>query len=120
MTIVSTEVDVCSSDPCQHSGVCVQSNGTFTCNCTTGYAGVMCENGKTSDESTSQNDNQMKYGVRVHSSVTFNSHVAHKLTCTSVENQFSDHDFTILVLPGEQSNVGAHNNNRFIKHHFSL
>ena len=44
---VLTEVDVCGSNPCRHDGVCHQSNGTFTCNCTTGYTGPMCENGKT-------------------------------------------------------------------------
>ena len=67
---------MCSSNPCQHSGVCLQSNGTFTCNCTTGYAGVQCENGRTSHASTAQNDEQMRCGVRGYLNATFNSHVS--------------------------------------------
>ncbi len=37
----------CDSSPCYNNGMCVNlENGTFTCNCMSGYAGIQCQTGK--------------------------------------------------------------------------
>ena len=36
-------VDECESLPCQHNGQCVDDVDGFTCNCTEGYQGPLCE-----------------------------------------------------------------------------
>ena len=37
------EVDECQSDPCYHSGRCVDSLASFSCDCQPGYHGTFCE-----------------------------------------------------------------------------
>lgn len=36
--------DVCTSDPCQHGGLCSSVNGLFLCDCPSGTTGDRCEN----------------------------------------------------------------------------
>ena len=36
-------VDVCESNPCLNSRVCIASGDSFVCNCTDGFAGEFCE-----------------------------------------------------------------------------
>lgn len=31
------------TNPCEHGGLCVNTDGSFTCNCVRGYAGPRCE-----------------------------------------------------------------------------
>ncbi|XP_037922140.1 protein crumbs isoform X2 [Hermetia illucens] len=39
------EINECESQPCQNNGQCIDSIGSFECNCTnTGFNGVLCEN----------------------------------------------------------------------------
>ena len=43
-----SDIDECDVDaPCQHSGTCTNSPGSYTCDCTnTGYEGTNCETGE--------------------------------------------------------------------------
>ena len=40
-----SDVDECSSDPCQHLGTCADEINQFTCSCPTRYEGITCETG---------------------------------------------------------------------------
>ncbi|XP_048109189.1 neurogenic locus notch homolog protein 1-like isoform X2 [Alosa alosa] len=39
------DIDECSigMSPCEHNGLCINTEGSFTCNCTQGYTGPRCE-----------------------------------------------------------------------------
>ena len=42
-----TDVDECADGVCQNSGVCTNSVGSYSCDCTgTGYEGTDCDTGK--------------------------------------------------------------------------
>ena len=40
---VITDIDECDSSPCEHHGTCNEGLNMFTCGCTTGYTGIVCE-----------------------------------------------------------------------------
>ena len=41
-----TDIDECAASPCQNDGVCSNSPGGYSCDCTaTGYNGTDCEIG---------------------------------------------------------------------------
>ena len=40
-----TDIDECSSSPCQHASTCNDQVNQYNCTCTAGYYGVHCENG---------------------------------------------------------------------------
>ena len=42
------DLDECSSVPCQHGGTCTDHVNKYTCTCPNGYAGTVCERGKSS------------------------------------------------------------------------
>lgn len=43
----SIDTNECETTPCQNSGVCMNNDGSFTCDCrSTGRKGPICENGK--------------------------------------------------------------------------
>ena len=45
--IYSTDINECMDSPCQNDGVCSNSEGDYSCDCTdTGYNGTNCETGK--------------------------------------------------------------------------
>ena len=42
-----SDIDECNSTPCENGGVCENTVGSFTCNCTgTGFDGDNCTNSK--------------------------------------------------------------------------
>lgn len=43
--IIITDVDECSSNPCQHNGTCVDLINMYTCICQAGYTGDNCDIG---------------------------------------------------------------------------
>jgi len=40
---VCTNIDECSPDPCQNGATCIDSINEYTCDCPTGYDGVVCQ-----------------------------------------------------------------------------
>ena len=41
------DVDECLlNDLCGHNGTCINNNGSYVCDCTDGWHGQHCENGK--------------------------------------------------------------------------
>ena len=44
----SSEIDECSSSPCQNGGLCTDLLNAFQCYCALGYVGTVCETSKTS------------------------------------------------------------------------
>ena len=38
--------DDCASEPCHNDGACVDGLGEFTCQCTSGYTGSLCDDGR--------------------------------------------------------------------------
>ncbi len=40
-----SDIDECSSGPCQNGGTCVDGVNGYTCSCLAGYAGFHCETG---------------------------------------------------------------------------
>ena len=40
-----SDIDPCEPNPCHNGGLCVPTNGTFTCQCAEGYTGDKCEIG---------------------------------------------------------------------------
>lgn len=36
-------IDIVSGSPCEHDGICVNTPGSFACNCTQGFTGPRCE-----------------------------------------------------------------------------
>ena len=43
---IFSDINECENVTCQHGSVCVDEFNGFYCNCTTGYDGPYCENGK--------------------------------------------------------------------------
>lgn len=37
------DIDECTSNPCQHGGICKDHLNGYTCKCQTGYTGANCE-----------------------------------------------------------------------------
>jgi hypothetical protein len=50
--VSGTCVDPCSPNPCQHDGTCAASGSSFTCTCTGGFTGTLCETPPASAEPT--------------------------------------------------------------------
>ena len=44
--IYFTEINECTSNPCQNGGACTDGVNMYTCTCLPGYAGANCEQGK--------------------------------------------------------------------------
>ncbi len=44
--ISSTDLDECSSNPCQNGGTCADGVNKYTCNCVAGYVGTRCQTSK--------------------------------------------------------------------------
>ena len=44
-SIMFTDVDDCSGQPCQNGGTCIDGVNTYTCTCVTGYTGPHCQIG---------------------------------------------------------------------------
>ena len=42
---VISDVDECASNPCLNDGTCVDRLDGFTCQCTDGFTGTLCNNG---------------------------------------------------------------------------
>ena len=40
------DIDECSSDPCHHDSTCINEVNMFSCVCTPGYTGPLCQTGK--------------------------------------------------------------------------
>ena len=40
-----SDLNRCSSNPCQHNGLCTPQIDMYTCDCSPGYTGVNCESG---------------------------------------------------------------------------
>ena len=43
---IFSDINECEGVICQNGGVCLDGINSFYCNCTTGYDGTNCENGK--------------------------------------------------------------------------
>ena len=43
LIILKLDVEECASMPCLNNGTCVDEINRFTCNCTSGYTGAVCE-----------------------------------------------------------------------------
>ena len=46
MNISFSDIDECSSNPCQNGGTCVDKVNGYLCSCAHGYTGTECQNGK--------------------------------------------------------------------------
>ena len=44
-TFTFTDIDECSSNPCQNGATCTDDVNSYTCGCVAGYTGVLCETG---------------------------------------------------------------------------
>ena len=43
ISLMIVDVNECLSLPCQNGATCINTDGSFTCQCPTGYAGTLCE-----------------------------------------------------------------------------
>ena len=41
--LIFADIDDCQPDPCMHGGVCKDGINSFTCGCTHGFKGDICE-----------------------------------------------------------------------------
>ena len=41
-----TDIDECSSNPCENGGTCTDAVNMYTCSCPAGFNGSNCETGK--------------------------------------------------------------------------
>ena len=41
--LIFSDINECSSNPCQNSGICVDEIGDYQCTCSTGFTGKSCE-----------------------------------------------------------------------------
>ena len=46
MSSLSTEIDECSSDPCQNGGFCLDRIDSYVCACQPGFTGTNCDQGE--------------------------------------------------------------------------
>ena len=37
------DIDECEPEPCQNGGTCSDGNGTYSCECTSGFNGTDCQ-----------------------------------------------------------------------------
>ena len=44
-TYFVSDVDVCSSNPCENGGTCMDGINEYSCQCVAGYTGANCETG---------------------------------------------------------------------------
>lgn len=44
-SFLSSDINECSSTPCQNGGTCNDAVNSYTCTCVAGYDGDNCENG---------------------------------------------------------------------------
>ena len=49
MVCIVTDIDECAAnaDLCLNDGTCINTDGSFHCQCLTGYTGITCESGET-------------------------------------------------------------------------
>ena len=43
--IIFSEYNECESLPCQNGGICTDNVNKFTCSCSSGFNGVICDSG---------------------------------------------------------------------------
>ena len=48
LALFRTDIDECSSSPCQNDGTCTDEVNGYTCSCVAGYTGTNCETSKSS------------------------------------------------------------------------
>ena len=41
-----TDIDECSSNPCENGGTCIDAVNMYTCSCAAGFNGTNCETSK--------------------------------------------------------------------------
>lgn len=41
----TADINECDFDPCENNGTCINSNGSYTCNCTDGWKDINCLQG---------------------------------------------------------------------------
>ena len=46
----STVVETCTSNTCENNGTCTNTSIGIKCSCPSGYGGIHCENGKSSND----------------------------------------------------------------------
>ena len=44
--IYLTDIDECSSAPCQNGGTCIDQVNSYLCQCAPGYTDLQCQTGK--------------------------------------------------------------------------
>ena len=46
INFILTDIDECSSAPCQNSGTCIDQVNGYLCQCAPGYTDLQCQTGK--------------------------------------------------------------------------
>lgn len=54
LSLIILDFDECQFSPCQNNGTCVNTVGSYICDCTTGWKDQNCLNGKKISKSTAQ------------------------------------------------------------------
>ena len=44
------DIDECQSEPCNNGGTCINGADSYSCNCTSGWEGSTCKEGKSNEE----------------------------------------------------------------------
>lgn len=60
------DVDECDQDECRNGGECVNTSGSFYCNCSEGYEGQFCDDetpGDPEDDTQVQYDQHLKQNL---------------------------------------------------------